>query len=195
MAFCTNCGADVPDGLQFCTNCGNAMGGAVIRGANASAPQTRRAQAYGSHTPRQAGANRQSPAARPAYCGGSPPKYSGSSAPPPGTPFAVAGMGGFIGMLILFSIPVAGWIACIIMAFTMQNQNRRNFARAMLVFIVIQIVLAVALYFLVMWVWEVVLETFQEYVADASGALIDSGDLGGLAGLLDGLKIPNSLGP
>ena len=42
MAFCTNCGTQLPDGSRFCSNCGATMGGAPAGAAPAAptAPQT-----------------------------------------------------------------------------------------------------------------------------------------------------------
>jgi hypothetical protein len=39
----------------------------------------------------------------------------------------------FVGYLLLFAIPIFGWLACLIMAFVPGNKIRRNLARACLV--------------------------------------------------------------
>jgi amino acid transporter len=111
---------------------------------------------------------------QPAYADGEPPKDS---------PYAVVGTGGFIGTMLLFCIPVIGWIACIIMAFAAKNRNRRNFARAMPVFLIIGLILSVALYFVFSWIWSAAAEYMQQYINEATGGL--GNDLGGLG--LDGL--------
>lgn len=51
---------------------------------------------------------------------------------------------GFFLTMLLFAIPVIGWIACIIMGFTAKNSNRRSFARANLIWLAIFLLLAVA---------------------------------------------------
>jgi L-cystine uptake protein TcyP (sodium:dicarboxylate symporter family) len=91
-------------------------------------------------------------------------------------------MGAYIGTMILFAIPVVGWLACIIMAFAARKLNRRNLARAMLVFLIAGAVVGVALYFVFNWAANAVLE----YLYEATG--IVPGDLEGLGGLLDMIK-------
>ena len=93
----------------------------------------------------------------------------------------VISIGGFVGMLILFSIPIIGWIICIIVSIAAKNRNRRNFARAMLIITIIMIVISVILYFVVGWIWEMFLGTIQGYIDDFTGGLFpDFGDFGGL---------------
>jgi lipopolysaccharide export LptBFGC system permease protein LptF len=68
---------------------------------------------------------------------------------------------------------------------------RRNFARAMLVFLIVSLVLAVVMYFVFSWIWGAALEYLQQYISEATGGaagLGDLGDLGGLGGLMDLLK-------
>ncbi|MDR0293889.1 MAG: zinc ribbon domain-containing protein, partial [Oscillospiraceae bacterium] len=117
MAFCTECGATIPGHMKFCTECGKPTGEAG-KPASATAP----AHAAEARTATQA------PPEQAAY----PVNTAGMGNAPPGDPYGVIGVGGYIGMIILFMIPVAGWIACLIMSFAARNRNRRNFARAML---------------------------------------------------------------
>lgn len=53
----------------------------------------------------------------------------------------VAGVGTFFGLQLLFSLPIIGWIACIICAFAPENQNVKNYARATLIWLLIAVVL------------------------------------------------------
>ena len=82
------------------------------------------------------------------------------AAPPKGSKYAVMGTGAYFSTMLLFCIPVIGWVSCVIMAFAGGNLNRKHFARAMLVFLIIGIMLSVALYFVSSWVMEVLLETY-----------------------------------
>jgi MFS family permease len=77
-------------------------------------------------------------------------------APPNGSSSAVISMGGFIGMMLLFAIPIVGWLICIIMAIVSSNANRRNFARATLVFLLIGLVFSVVMFFLYRFLWGIV---------------------------------------
>jgi amino acid transporter len=194
MAFCTECGANVPEDLKFCTECGAAMGAANGVGpapvVPAPAPQ---AQPFAEPARPQTQPQPQPQQPPPAYY--APPAQTApgfDGEPPRGGKYAVMGVGAYIGTMILFCIPVVGWLACIIMAFAAKNRNRRNFARAMLVFLIVGIVLSVALYFVFNWVWDAASEYLRQYINDATGGAVDDfgglGDLGGLGGLLDLLK-------
>ncbi len=53
----------------------------------------------------------------------------------------VVGTGAYFGLMFLFGIPLIGLIACIIMAFAPKNRNIKNYARAMLIWTIIGLVL------------------------------------------------------
>jgi predicted nucleic acid-binding Zn ribbon protein len=199
MAFCTECGANVPEDLKFCTECGAAMGAANGIGSAAPAPITAPpvAEATRQTAPTPQQQQRQPPpeSVQPAYYPPpSQPAYGFDAPPPKGSKYAVIGTGGYIGLMILFAIPAIGWLACVITAFAAKNRNRRSFARATLVFLIIGLVIAVALYFVFSWAWEVVREYIQQYISDATGGQIT--DFDGLNNFFDifkglaGLDIP-----
>ncbi|MDR3299040.1 MAG: zinc ribbon domain-containing protein [Candidatus Accumulibacter sp.] len=180
MAFCTECGASVPDGVKFCVECGKPAG--VSRPEPVPVP----AQVeYARAAPVAAPPAR--PAAAPQYQ--QFPQYPAHAedAPPPlGGKYAVMSTGAYIGTMILFAIPVIGWLACLIMALAAKNRNRRHFARAMLVFLILGMVFAVALSFLFGGVWETVQGYLQKYIGDATGGAVT--DFGGLNNLSDLFK-------
>jgi amino acid transporter len=152
MAFCTECGANVPDGIKFCTECGKPM----------SAPIPVMAAPAGAYAAQPAQPVQQQPQPIP------PPMYAAQQAPvsqpmPAAGTDAAVSTWGYIGMLILFSLPLVGWIACIVMAGVAKNKNRRNLAKAMLVLLVIGVILSITCGVLFSWVWEVVLEYAQGY--------------------------------
>jgi len=97
------------------------------------------------------------------------PLYRPAEIPPPkGSPYTVTSTLGYIGLMILFFIPVIGWIACIIMAFTAKNRGRRNYARAALILAIIGIILTVATYFVFGWIWQTILGYAQDSISNAS---------------------------
>ncbi len=57
----------------------------------------------------------------------------------------VVGMGAFFGLMLLFSVPVIGFIACIVFAFAPENKNMKNFARGYLLYSVLMTVLSIIL--------------------------------------------------
>ena len=144
MAFCTKCGAKIPDGKKFCTECGN-----PVTGGMPPAP----AQPQAVHTAATAVA---APPMPPPVQTAPPVQQivyaqAGEQPPPQGSPFAVMSVGGFIGSSILMAIPVIGWIFCIVWACGgCRNHNRRNFARATLIFVAIGVALGLIAY-LLLW--------------------------------------------
>lgn len=62
--------------------------------------------------------------------------------PPKGSEYAPIGIGTYIGSLILFAIPVVGFIVCLIWACgAVKNKNLLNYSRAVLILMLISIVL------------------------------------------------------
>lgn len=65
--------------------------------------------------------------------------------PPSDSKYAYMSIWGYVGMMILFSLPVIGFILAIIWACASKNINRRNYARAVLVLLAITIILSVVI--------------------------------------------------
>lgn len=93
-------------------------------------------------------------------CGTPAPADAPQEAPPRGSVAPVdalpagrgiVGTGWFFGMMLLFAIPVVGWLVCLITAFAAKNESKKHFARAMLIWLVIGLVLAVVGYFVFRW--------------------------------------------
>ena len=210
MAFCTECGTNVPDDVKFCTSCGKpikavpkmdaAAQEAAARPSAAaySLPPGRVAAAYSpppgqtaaaySPPPGQAAAAYSPPPVPAAVTYGSPPGQAAADTTPlAGSRYAVMSTGAFILLSILFAIPLIGQIACIIMAFGAKNLNRRNFARATLIFMIIGLVISVVLYFVGRWV----LEAAASYLSEAGGFSPSPDELVELLGLLDGMAPGN----
>lgn len=55
------------------------------------------------------------------------------------------GTGMYFILMLLFALPVVGFVACIISAFASRNKNIRNFARAMLIWLILSVVLLLIL--------------------------------------------------
>jgi hypothetical protein len=192
MAFYTECGANVPDNVKFCTGCGNPMGEAEEPAPVMAAVAAQPAAAQ-NPPPRQPPVQPAAPAYNPA-----PPSYAAYApdAPPPrASKYAVMSTGSYIGHTLLFAIPVVGWLACIVMAFAAKNLNKRNYARSVLIFLIIGAILAVALYFVFSWAWDAAREYIRQYISEATGGQIT--DFNGLTDFfdifkgLDGLEIPS----
>lgn len=134
--FCTGCGKEIADGVAFCTECGTP--------APADTPQ----EAPQPYTP-PVQQTAPSPAAT---ATAAPPRAAAvpAEAPPAGRN-GIVGTGWFFGMMLLFAIPVIGWLVCLITAFASKNESKKHFARAMLIWLIIGLVLAVVGYFVFRW--------------------------------------------
>lgn len=129
--FCTSCGKEIPDGIAFCAECG------------AAAPKA--AEAAPAQAPRPA------PVQQPVYEQPVQQTVYQQPAQPAAVTSPVVGTGTFFGLMFLFAIPVIGWIACIIMALAAKNENKKHFAKAILIWLIICLVLAVIGYFVFRW--------------------------------------------
>ncbi len=147
-AACKKCGAALSDGMGFCPECGTPRNGE---------PQP--------ETPKTAVTP--PPARQQSYA---PPVQNTAPLATVADPKTkVVGTGTFFGLHLLFSIPVIGWIACIIMAFAPKNKNIKHYARAMLIWIIIGLAIAVALFFLFKWVGGIVMGYINELTEGAFG--------------------------
>ena len=88
-----------------------------------------------------------------------PPLVPGSPAgadvrPPRGSSYAMVGTFSYIGLIILYAIPVLGWIFCVVMAFAARNRNIRNYARAQFILSLVVIALAILGYIYLAWIFR-----------------------------------------
>ena len=104
------------------------------------------------------------------------PTFAQDGAPPYGSPYAAVGTGWFFGTMFLFSIPVIGWIACIIMALATKNRNKKSFACANLIYMIIGLAFAVAMYFLFRWIWSAIIDYARANGSDILSGLIPGFD-------------------
>ena len=97
-------------------------------------------------------------------------------------PYGVMGVMSYIGFGILYALPLIGWLFCLIMAFALKNRNKRNYARATLIFMLVGLAVAVLAYIALGWVAEVIVEYY--------GGVSGSGTLGAIKSLIDILNLP-----
>lgn len=149
--FCTECGKEIADGIAFCTECGTPAPKEEAAQQPVKEPVTATVTAQVAQAPAQPQPSYQQPAQQ-SY---QQQTYAPTAAPqeikPKGGKYGVVGTGAYFGLMLLFAIPVIGWIACIIMAFAPKNENIKHFAKAMMIWIIIGIVLSVAAYFVFRW--------------------------------------------
>jgi len=121
--YCENCGTTISDSAKFCLSCGTPTGT-----RQPAAPQ---APAYASPQPTYT----QPAYTQPAY---SQQKFGQTQGVPP------LSVGGYIWMFLLLCIPIVNVILLLVWSFGGNvNQNKKNFARATLLLIVIGVVLSI----------------------------------------------------
>ena len=175
--FCTTCGRQIEETQKFCTVCG------------APAPGGQGAGAGGSPAPPVSAAAAPPPAPP-------PPAQPVQPAPPPAPPAAdmaptgkyePISTGGYIGILLLMGLPILGQLLTIVWACGgCRKVNKRNLARATLVFLAIGLVLGVICYFAFGAIWRSagLGDLFKELGGELGGA----GELGDILTQLGELK-------
>ncbi len=123
--FCTECGAKLKDGAAFCSECGAKVPAGKQPGAAPETPPQTQAQ--------PAAAEQQTYQPRQTYT-------VPVSTPPAVQPVSTAY---YFWMMLLFAIPVVGLIVCFVTAFSGDDTSRKNFSRAVLIWILVAIVLSI----------------------------------------------------
>ena len=114
--FCSECGTQIPGDTGCCPKCTTVKEQAPVPNAelqSRQSPQQEQAQA---------------------------------TAPPPVPPlqptlYPAVGTGTYFGLMLLFALPVVGFILCIVMCFAPKNKSLKSFAGATLIWMVIGLVL------------------------------------------------------
>ena len=86
--------------------------------------------------------------------------------------------------MFLFSLPILGWLICLIMAFVSKNKNIKHFARAMLIWLIIALVVGALIGLAI----NALINAVTPYLEQAMGELGQigsSGDLGELTELIE----------
>lgn len=181
--FCTKCGKEIRQGVAFCAECGTKApsdsGPTVIEAANTT-PEVKPETPVVPSQQRQS-YNQQETYSQPVF---QPPQQAAPAAPAPNLANKIVGTGTYFGLMFLFAIPIIGQIACIIMAFTPKNKNLKNYARAMLIWTVIALVIGGILIALFL----MFANTFTDFIRESTGGEFSGwGDIFGNLGDLEGL--------
>ncbi len=138
--FCTGCGKELQDGLMFCTGCGTKVPEGVPVEASAfkeeipaqaeviKEPVTVQAEPPKQYIPPQQA--QQNPQQPPQQAVQQTENHSASTAH-------------FFWMMLVYSLPLIGWLICIIMAFAPKNESKKHFARAILIWSIVGIVISI----------------------------------------------------
>lgn len=89
--------------------------------------------------------------------------------------------GTFFGLIFLFSIPVIGWLACIVMTFAPKNKNLKHFAQAMLIWLIIGMIATGLIGLGVKALVRTAAPYVEQIVQEGSEVIGEAGDLGELS--------------
>ncbi len=157
--FCTGCGKELQDGLMFCTDCGTKVPENIPAQTDAVkeeipvAPEVKQEpvaqvavespppppptpptpppqQAQQQYIPSQQAQPQQNPQQPPMQVAQSTENHSASTAH-------------FFWMMLVYALPLIGWLICIIMAFAPKNESKKHFARAILIWSLIGIIISI----------------------------------------------------
>lgn len=96
--------------------------------------------------------------------GPSPPETQ-DARPHKSSQYALVGTFSYIGLIILYAIPVIGWIFCVVMAFAARNRNIRNYARAVFILGIIVIALIVSGIIWFAWIFDSIYDNILSVTA------------------------------
>jgi hypothetical protein len=128
--FCPSCGKQNPDDAKFCESCGGSLS---VADAPQKAQPSNPVHAYAPPPPPPP-----PPPPQPQSYAYQQPSYA------PVNNDAPMSVGQYLGTIILFGIPIVGFILMLVWAFgSSVNTNKKNYSRAMLILAVIGIVLGI----------------------------------------------------
>lgn len=152
--FCSECGNPMVDGFSFCSQCGaKALDEPVVTASNApvvEAPVVEEPLIQEPpfvYTPAP-------PAPAPVY---------EDPAPAPAPTYPAVSTGVYFWLMLLFSLPVVGFICTVIFSFAPKNPSLKHFSRAVLIWMLVGLILCGILAGLVLLFSNVVLS----YLGDA----------------------------
>ena len=168
MAFCTNGGTNVPDGIKFCTSCGTPMS---VQAQPQAPPPPQQTYVQPQPAPQPLPQQAYAPPSQPAYAQPQPGYVATAGDPnaplPPGSKYEPITTGGYIGIFLLMLLPLINLILLIIWACGgCQKVNKANFARAMLIMMIIGSVLSLLMFFAVRMLFGSEIDSLMEAFGD-----------------------------
>ena len=169
MAFCINCGKQVPADVKFCTSCGSPVTGETeqtVRQQPVQSPPQPVQQAVAQQTP--------PPVVQPQTEYAHQQGYTSQTMQQPMQQQSVAiyteepiTTGGYIGIFLLLMLPLVNMICLIIWACGgCRKVNKRNMARAMLIWMIIGAVLSGVVVLIITLFFSSELDSLKELATD-----------------------------
>ena len=94
------------------------------------------------------------------------------------------GTGYFFGMMLVYAIPIVGWIACILTALKGKHQTKKNFAKAMMIWLIIGLVLSLIMGAVITWLGTLLVS----YINELAAAELGTTEIGEFQDLLNQLQ-------
>ncbi len=173
---CRECGKELTEGIAFCTECGAKVPEAMEKQTDAfskeAIPVSEEVPVIFEKMPAQKNTLKEEPvrASREVVSA----TQTVSQYDPEATQTGVVSTGTYFGLIVLFAIPVIGFLACVILSFAPKNKSLRHFARAVLLWMIIGLILlagaATAIYFSL----DAISEYIKEWVDGTFGEVFDS---------------------
>lgn len=168
--FCTNCGKEIADGVAFCTECGTKAPELT------SAPPPQAVPKPQTQVP-QPQYTQPIPQGQPVYANQAPLEAEGARKKD------FVGTAYYFFMMLVYAIPILGFIICLATAFSGENKSKKSFSRAYLLWMIIGLIFTV---FAV-----VALIAIGKQLIDYVNAQLGENGLGDLSGLLEQFKQTN----
>ncbi len=139
--FCENCGTEIPENSKFCPSCGAKVEDAAPADTESSEPEK---EAAATETPpRQEPVQKAAPAPPPPPQPRPQPAVTYNDKSNLTKPLSVAA---YVGMFILLAIPIVNIIMILVWSFSdTVNINKKHYAIAILIMILIGVLLAITL--------------------------------------------------
>lgn len=145
--FCTKCGKEIENGKAFCSGCGTPI--KVVETVQEDKSFAKNTQ---SNIPPQQTMNQTSS------------NFENTNTVETEKYEAVK-TGYYFWMMFLYAIPIIGWLICIITIFATKNKSKKNFSKAMLIWLIIGLILSLIISLVIGWVGNKV----KNYVQDITG--------------------------
>jgi len=170
--FCTNCGSEVKDGIAFCSECGTKVAENVStvhsENSNVDNKESTMEQVAGQQPPSKQNVTQetiynqqQQKVVQPNQVQQQPATVQAKVE----DKYGIVSVGLYFGMMFLFSIPIIGWLICLIVAFVPKRQSLKNYARATLIWLIIGLGLAALGFAIFSMLGNVV----NGFISDATG--------------------------
>ncbi len=178
--YCTGCGSEYANDTPFCSNCGARLKEDKPEVSVEYAPIHNSEEIYPTAAvpipqPKQPAPTVQTQIPPPPQVPADVPQSAPAQNNDPAT--KVVSTASFWGLMLLFGLPIIGFIACIIMSFAPKNKNIKHMARAYLIWALIGIIVFGLIAFAISLIVNTVTDFFQNTLGGTDGILSSFGEI------------------